>query len=149
MSTLPPWAPAPARINYIGADIQAYTITQTDTYDITVVGGQGGGGGNGRYAAAFGGYGALVSGEVFLESGTILGIVAGGGGVGDDGLSVGGCGGGGSFVWIVSEPKSTPIPEPSTWALMALGFAGLGFAGWRSRHRNSPSSPEGPFPVAA
>ena len=23
------------------------------------------------------------------------------------------------------------IPEPSTWALMVLGFAGLGFAGWR------------------
>jgi hypothetical protein len=23
------------------------------------------------------------------------------------------------------------IPEPSTWALMGLGFAGLGFAGWR------------------
>ncbi len=22
-------------------------------------------------------------------------------------------------------------PEPSTWAMMALGFAGLGFAGWR------------------
>ena len=28
------------------------------------------------------------------------------------------------------------IPEPSTWALMALGFAGLGLAGWRSRHRS-------------
>lgn len=24
-----------------------------------------------------------------------------------------------------------PVPEASTWALMLLGFAGLGFAGWR------------------
>ena len=23
------------------------------------------------------------------------------------------------------------VPEPSTWAMMALGFAGLGFAGFR------------------
>jgi hypothetical protein len=23
------------------------------------------------------------------------------------------------------------IPEASTWAMMLLGFAGLGFAGWR------------------
>ena len=28
----------------------------------------------------------------------------------------------------VSPPT---VPEPSTWALMLLGFAGLGFAGWR------------------
>jgi hypothetical protein len=26
---------------------------------------------------------------------------------------------------------TTPVPEPSTWAMMALGFAGLGFAGYR------------------
>jgi hypothetical protein len=28
------------------------------------------------------------------------------------------------------------VPEPSTWALMTLGFAGLGFAGYRSRRRS-------------
>jgi len=32
--------------------------------------------------------------------------------------------GGGSFV-----------PEPSTWAMLMLGFAGLGFAGWRKAKR--------------
>jgi hypothetical protein len=25
----------------------------------------------------------------------------------------------------------SPVPEPSTWALILLGFAGLGFAGYR------------------
>jgi hypothetical protein len=24
-----------------------------------------------------------------------------------------------------------PVPDPSTWAMMLLGFAGLGFAGYR------------------
>jgi hypothetical protein len=28
------------------------------------------------------------------------------------------------------------VPEPSTWAMMLLGFAGLGLAGWRSRRRS-------------
>jgi PEP-CTERM motif len=27
--------------------------------------------------------------------------------------------------------KTTVVPEPSTWAMMALGFAGLGFLGYR------------------
>jgi hypothetical protein len=31
----------------------------------------------------------------------------------------------------VSIGASTAIPEPSTWAMMVLGFAGLGFAGYR------------------
>jgi hypothetical protein len=29
------------------------------------------------------------------------------------------------------------IPEPSTWAMMLLGFAGLGFAGWRHARQAS------------
>jgi hypothetical protein len=32
----------------------------------------------------------------------------------------------------------TSVPEPSTWAMMLLGFAGLGFAGYRSS-RNAAS----------
>jgi hypothetical protein len=28
-----------------------------------------------------------------------------------------------------------PIPEPSTWAMMLIGFAGLGFAGYRQRQK--------------
>jgi hypothetical protein len=31
------------------------------------------------------------------------------------------------------------VPEPSTWAMMALGFATLGFAGWR-RARTAASA---------
>jgi hypothetical protein len=29
----------------------------------------------------------------------------------------------------------TAVPEPSTWAMMLLGFAGLGYAGMRNRRR--------------
>jgi hypothetical protein len=32
---------------------------------------------------------------------------------------------------------SSAVPEPSTWAMMLLGFAGLGFAGYRRTKRNS------------
>jgi PEP-CTERM motif len=28
---------------------------------------------------------------------------------------------------------TTVVPEPSTWAMMLLGFAGLGLVGWRRR----------------
>ena len=31
--------------------------------------------------------------------------------------------------------SATSIPEPSTWAMMLLGFAGLGFVGWRGSRR--------------
>jgi len=35
---------------------------------------------------------------------------------------------------VVTDAGVTPppgVPEPSTWAMMAIGFAGLGFAGYR------------------
>jgi hypothetical protein len=31
----------------------------------------------------------------------------------------------------VVTPPPTPVPEPSTWAMLLLGFAGLGYAGYR------------------
>jgi hypothetical protein len=38
---------------------------------------------------------------------------------------------GDKLILDVTTKGTTPVPEPSTWALMLLGFAGLGFAGWR------------------
>jgi hypothetical protein len=32
------------------------------------------------------------------------------------------------------------VPEPSTWAMMLLGFAGLGFAGYRLGRKARPAS---------
>jgi hypothetical protein len=38
------------------------------------------------------------------------------------------------------DPETIPIlnptvPEPSTWAMLLIGFAGIGFAGWRRARR--------------
>jgi PEP-CTERM motif len=40
---------------------------------------------------------------------------------------------GDKLILDLTFPSSPTVPEPSTWALMLLGFAGLGFAGWRRR----------------
>ena len=39
---------------------------------------------------------------------------------------------GGSF----GPNLSSTVPEPSTWAMMLIGFAGLSFAGWRAHRGN-------------
>ncbi len=38
-----------------------------------------------------------------------------------------------SLASISAAPLADPVPEPSTWAMMLVGFAGLGFVGLRSR----------------
>jgi hypothetical protein len=41
-------------------------------------------------------------------------------------------------VGIIADPSFTPgVPEPSTWAMMLIGFAGLSFALRRSRRKAS------------
>ena len=39
-----------------------------------------------------------------------------------------------------SSIEISVIPEPSTWAMMLLGFAGLGFAGYRQMQRAKPQA---------
>ena len=76
------------------------------------------------------GHGAEIGGDFTLYAGTVLGIVVGG--AGGTAPNHGAGGGGGSFVWIVSAPV---VPEPSTWARMLAGFAGLGFLGYGQRQK--------------
>jgi PEP-CTERM motif len=111
---------------YTGGVVE-YTIPQTAFYFVSAIGAQGGISAAGK-AIFFGGYGAGVGGEVYLTQGTELDIVVGGAGAGN---FVGG-GGGGSFVWDPTAiPPQPAIPEPSTWAMMLIGFAGLGYASYR------------------
>jgi hypothetical protein len=37
----------------------------------------------------------------------------------------------GTITYTYTPAASPAVPEPSTWAMMALGFAGLGFLGYR------------------
>jgi PEP-CTERM motif len=34
-----------------------------------------------------------------------------------------------------TSPGGGAVPEPSTWAMMLLGFASLGFAGYRAKRK--------------
>ena len=46
----------------------------------------------------------------------------------------------GNALEVAGVSVSSAVPEPSTWAMMLLGFAGLGFAGYRRRaKRNAPA----------
>ena len=41
------------------------------------------------------------------------------------------------FDAVEPEPSASAVPEPSTWAMMLLGFAGLGFAAFRHGRKTS------------
>jgi PEP-CTERM motif len=47
--------------------------------------------------------------------------------------------GAGTFNAAFALSGST-VPEPSTWGMMLLGFAGLGYAGWRRTRQARPAS---------
>jgi len=38
---------------------------------------------------------------------------------------------------VTFDTSRAPVPEPSTWAMMMLGFAGLGYASWRRGRKPS------------
>ena len=40
---------------------------------------------------------------------------------------------GSEFSGVVIEPQVAAVPEPATWAMMMLGFVGLGFMGMRKK----------------
>ncbi len=60
-----------------------------------------------------------------------------------DVLGSAGTGEAGGLVGVTTRITTTSgVPEPSTWAMLMLGFAGLGFAGYRKAHsaRTAPSA---------
>jgi hypothetical protein len=43
-----------------------------------------------------------------------------------------------NFTLVIGTAVGTAVPEPSTWAMMLLGFAALGLIGYRSTGRRRP-----------
>lgn len=78
-----------ASFNYTGS-VQTYTVTQTGIYTLRAAGAQGGN---------MAGLGALVSGKLSLNSGTVLNILVGGQGGNGSPTDGGGGGGGGTFIY--------------------------------------------------
>jgi hypothetical protein len=46
-------------------------------------------------------------------------------------------GGSGFGVGVGVQISALATPEPSTWVMMGLGFASLGFAGWRAQRKTT------------
>ena len=88
----------------------------------------GGGGGSGKKATPGAGYGGYAGGGggSYLSGIVTDPVLISGVNVGDGGITI-------SFL----NGAAPPVPEPSTWAMMATGFAGLGWLA-RIRKRKTP-----------
>jgi hypothetical protein len=99
-------------------------------------GSYGGGGGGGGYSGGGGGQGAYYDGRLFEYGGG-----GGGGGSFDGGtkplLAPGFRVGDGEVDITEIAGAGAPVPEPSTWAMMATGFAALGLAALSLRRRKA------------
>jgi Glycine rich protein/PEP-CTERM motif len=106
-------------------------------------GGYGGGGGASQLWA--GGGGGYSGGSAGFELEDLQNVAATGGGsfwarnVTDGAVTVGANNGNGSVTIFLDRTLSpaAAVPEPSTWAMFAFGFAGLGLAGLRAK-RSKP-----------
>ncbi len=117
-----------------GPTIQYHTITTSGVYDIIADGAQGG---DATYFSDEpGGLGAAVSGDVYLQAGTVLEIVVGG--QGSTGIYSGG-GGGGSFV-IETNNGSVPV---DTLLAVAGGGGGAGSGGAGGAGQAGPTGANG------
>jgi hypothetical protein len=43
-------------------------------------------------------------------------------------------------IWLLGEPLAPGVPEPSTWAMITLGFFGIGFMASRRRNQSAALS---------
>ncbi len=126
--------------SYSGS-IETYVVPTTGTYDISVSGAQGGAGVMGNT----GGLGALVSGDVFLTTGTTLDIVVGQQGANGVSQAAGG-GGGGSFVYIVGA--SNPLAVAGGGGGGGVNFSSSGVSGTNAtsgRPGFDPNNTDGGF----
>ncbi len=88
-------------------------------------GGGGGytGGGGGDQGSAGGGGGSYIYSALLPSDQTLVGSTENGNGL-----------------VTLSFQSSSAVPEPSTWAMLILGFAGVGYAGLRRSRKNRLSS---------
>ena len=115
-----------------GIIIAAPSIAFSGNQTSVEASGAGWGGGGGRILLVADSGGITENGIVFTQTGdvTSVGYYTSTSPL-DGGYSSG-------VTTVESFPAATGAPEPSTWAMMAVGFAGLGFAGYRTSRKPAP-----------